>query len=383
MSKRIPSLDGIRAVALATVIVLHIAEHYKWPARGSFAAKLFGEVNTTQWTGDPLAIFFVLSGYLITTLLLKEFEKTNNIDIAKFFERRAFRILPALFVYLALAYIFCLIEKIPHNAQNFTSAIFFYRDYYFGPDLWITQHTWSLSVEEQFYLLWPVLLIWLLRTGKRGRAAKWALALILITPFLRMGGKVFHSEAFSHDAMQIFHCRMDSLMSGCLVALLVGTVRFERFYAKYEKFWWLLAVEFWIVSLVFSRILGGYYVKSVGETLDALCMALLILWCARNEKHIVGRILNSKVLTAIGIASYSGYLYQTFFTHQDNPTVWNNPALGVIGISVMTWLSYNYVEQPFLRLRERRARKEPVLAIRPEPTPAPESEPARLTGLSA
>src|SRR5437016_9874457 len=134
--KRIPSLDGIRAIAIAMVILLHTSHRYQWPQPGTLPFQFLVGRGGGLWTGDGVGIFFVLSGFLITTLLVREFENTNQIDLRAFYLRRAFRILPPLALYLLFALAFCYLERVPFSTQNFTSAVFFYRDYYFGPDLW-------------------------------------------------------------------------------------------------------------------------------------------------------------------------------------------------------------------------------------------------------
>ena len=88
MDKRIPSLDGIRAVAIFLVIVLHIGQHYHWPTAGTTAYKILIARGGAIWSGDGVGIFFVLSGFLITTLLLREFAKSGDIAVGPFYLRR-------------------------------------------------------------------------------------------------------------------------------------------------------------------------------------------------------------------------------------------------------------------------------------------------------
>lgn len=356
MDKRIPSLDGIRAVAIFLVIVLHLSQHYQWPAPGTSAFRFLVGHDGAMWPGDGVGIFFVLSGFLITTLLLREFGKTGRIAIGPFYVRRAFRILPPLLVYLAFALGFCLYEHIPFIPQNFTAALFFYRDYYFVNDLWLTQHTWSLSVEEQFYLLWPVALLLLLAFKGRKAAAWFASALILLTPLLRIsGGKVLPNLA--HEELYMLHCRMDALMSGCFVALCVGLPKFEAAYQKVAKVWWILPLEFWGISLLLGHTLGIGYRKSIGLTIDSMVMAFFILWAARNAHHWVGRILNTRFMAQAGVLSYSAYLWQTFFLHDGNKTWSGKFPFSVLYIWIAAWLSYKFVEMPALHLRDKVMRR--------------------------
>lgn len=360
----------MRAVAIFLVIALHISQHYEALIKGSqFWSALIGR-DKAMWTGDGVGIFFVLSGFLITSLLLREFDSSGQIAIGLFYTRRAFRILPPLVVYLAFVFCFCLLRHIPFVSENFTSAMFFYRDYYFVKDLWLTQHTWSLSVEEQFYLLWPVALLLLLLRYNGTRAAAWsALALITLTPLMRIGlSKVV--PGLAHEEYYTFHSRIDALMSGCFVALCVGKPKFEAVYRVIAKFWWILPLEFWTVS----HILGLNYRKSVGLTIDSLVMAFFILWVTRNEDHWLGRFLNSRLMVQAGVLSYSAYLWQTFFLHAGNDTWAGKFPFSVLYIWIVAWASYKLIEQPSLRLRDlimrHRAVRIPELTAREEGTAA-------------
>lgn len=373
MDKRIASLDGIRAVAIFLVIVLHLGQHYGWPPVGTTAHKILIGRSFAIWTGDGVGIFFVLSGFLITSLLVREFGKSGRIAIGPFYLRRACRILPPLLVYLAFAFCFCLYERVPVIPQNFTSALFFYRDYFFVNDLWLTQHTWSLSVEEQFYLLWPVILLLALRYRGRVAAAKIAAGLILITPILRVSGSRL-MPSLAHQELYMLHCRMDALMCGCFVALCVGLPRFEDVYQKIARIWWILPLEFWGISLLMGDLFGVVYRKSIGLTIDSLTAALFILWAARNADHWLGRILNSRIMVQAGVMSYSAYLWQTFFLHDANKTWSGKFPFSVLYIWIAAWASYNLVEKPALRLRDRLLRRNSTR----RPKPSIEKEPATV-----
>lgn len=141
ISKRIPSLDGLRAIAIALVVVGHWAGTHNFPV--GLGSAFLG-----------VRIFFVISGYLITTLLLREQSQTATISLSEFYVRRAYRILPAATVFLAIMLITRRHELTWYHAAM---AALYLADFdptrpmFFG-------HLWSLSVEEQFYLLWPGIL---------------------------------------------------------------------------------------------------------------------------------------------------------------------------------------------------------------------------------
>src|SRR5580698_6185027 len=142
---RMPSLDGLRAVAVLLVIVFHLE-----------LSKTFTPVRYL-WRFDigytGVKIFFVLSGFLITTLLLREHARHGKIDWGDFYLRRIFRIFPAYYTYLALAGVAVAAGWATASRGDFLWAAIFLSDYHKAE--WALLHTWSLAVEEQFYLLWP------------------------------------------------------------------------------------------------------------------------------------------------------------------------------------------------------------------------------------
>jgi len=349
---RIPSLDGIRAVAISIVIAAHTVGRYGWPHAGTTAHRWLVGDGSGFWP-DGVGMFFVLSGFLITTLLLREYERTKTISLKQFYLRRCFRILPPFYTYILFVLIFCLIEHIKIPWGSVTSAALFFRDYATGAGFWATDHLWSLAVEEQFYILWPALLIWGLRSGGRKLAARIAVVCIAMAPLLRIGGKLAHVRYFEHRVPVMFHNRMDALMCGCILAILVGEPAFERYFAKLSKFWWFFLAYTFVISHELAVLLGLRFNLSIGLTLDSISVSILMLWLIRNPQSLLGKILNSKLLTTIGVLSYSAYLWQTFFIHPSNPSVLARMPYALIWIWVAAWLSYRLIEQPALRLRDR------------------------------
>ncbi|HEY0785460.1 MAG TPA: acyltransferase [Acidobacteriaceae bacterium] len=337
---RIASLDGLRAVALLLVVLLHLGERFDAP-------KL-----PLAFVADGVGIFFVLSGFLITTLLLREYGSTGRIDLPRFYLRRTFRILPPLYFYLGAV---VLLSTLAHVEQHgLMSAGLFYRNLISVPRGWMTEHTWSLSLEEQFYLLWPFALVVVL--GRRGRdAAAWlALGLIVCAPVVRVTMKASHLPMFEHRESYFLFARMDALMCGCLLAMLVGKPWFERAFAHVARLWWVLPLQYVVVSGLLNYRFTVAYRMTVGMTLDSIAAALFILWASRNVSHPVGRLLNCRPMVALGTWSYSAYLWQTIFTHAE-------PALSSINrmpwalllLVAVAWVSYRWVEQPALLLRVR------------------------------
>jgi peptidoglycan/LPS O-acetylase OafA/YrhL len=303
-------------------------------------------------------IFFVISGYLITSLLLREHEKRGSISLRGFYFRRAMRILPPLYVYVGVLLLLGLAGRLAIYKLDIISALFFFHDY--APSfMWSLEHFWSLSIEEQFYLLWPFILLYCLRRpGPEGRwkAAKIAIAIILLAPIIR----VFSFTIARHTFLQngyAFHVHADSLMFGCLLALVQGTPVFERIYGSVTKIWWIPPAVILLSSCLSARF-QNYWDFPLGMTLCGAAISFFLLWCVRNPASVVGRILNSGPIAHIGVLSYSIYIWQTLFLNRSNLSLFS-PSLKLLYTFPFSWLvillvaelSYALVERPSLRLR--------------------------------
>src|SRR5947199_4488665 len=139
-SNRIPSLDGVRAISIALVLLDHLNKS------GHIQAKIAGSYGTTG-----VHIFFVLSGYLITSLLLQEHDRDSTVGLGRFYVRRAFRIFPAAFAFLAVS---ALLFRGQVGWYHLLGAVFYAANMEVSRP-WIFGHLWSLAIEEQFDVLWP------------------------------------------------------------------------------------------------------------------------------------------------------------------------------------------------------------------------------------
>jgi peptidoglycan/LPS O-acetylase OafA/YrhL len=334
--QRISGLDGVRALAITFVIGGHILQH----TDSTMLRWMFGGQ-------DGVGLFFILSGFLVTALLLKERSETGKIDIPHFYFRRAMRIVPPLLAYLltvvGIGYVTG--DRVP--ARVISSVVFFYHNMT-HEGTWMLEHTWSLAVEEQFYLLWPLLLVVTLRIS--WRVFVWFSAvLILCAPIVRIGGHLLHLRWMLHKESYLLPTRMDALLSGCLAAALVGSTRFERVYQKLEGSYWIAALFLFVISPILSRRYWFQYEYPIGYTLNALVGAFFILWLSRNRQSVLGRIANWKPIATIGVMSYSVYLWQTLGTHYALGPL--RTALCVVFIALMTAISYFMVERPAAAVR--------------------------------
>ncbi len=352
--RNIPSLDGLRAISIAMVLALHTLQR----ASLTHPVPFFGYVLFNGALG--VRIFFVISGYLITRLLLREFEQKGTISLGRFYIRRAFRILPPLYTYIAFLGVLAAFGKIVFSKQEMFSALFFYRNYNPHAALWALEHTWSLCIEEQFYLLWPALLVWSLLKwrGVEGRviAARIALVAIALSPIIRVASYRSHWMYLHNPGM--FQMDADPIMFGCVAALLEGHAMLERIYNAVMRWPWLTIITTYLVFGTLEMRFQNYWNFPLGITLSSLLLACILLWLVRNPLTPTGRLLNHTLMRWFGVLSYSLYLWQTFFLHSMNEKVfggrffWNTFPGNWLAILLAATASFYLVERPALRLRD-------------------------------
>ena len=317
--KRIPSLDGLRAISIVLVMLSHLI---KWKHVSVPVLEAYGALG--------VHVFFVLSGFLITDLLLRERERTSSIDLPNFYLRRAFRIFPAAFVFLAVVTVLYWPEM---HWTHVAAAVF----YVANMDLsrpWIFGHLWSLSIEEQFYLLWPLAL----KRWHRYRIA------ILICVFV--GTPVFRAILYAVKAHGPIVASLpvvaDQLAIGCLLAIFAK--RLPRIPGYLAFFMTAAAI-----------LLPWYPATSAARSLLMLFVLrpLLHVSIAGVVLHVIQvpyAALNWKPVAWLGKISYSLYLWQELFC--SNPNLHYGYVLALPAIACAC-LSYYFVEQPMLRVRER------------------------------
>ncbi len=276
-------------------------------------------------------IFFVISGYLITTILLNEHVQTSTIDLRQFYIRRAYRILPAAAVFMLYAFVVYW-----HQLRWYDiGAMLMYLVNFDAARPWMVSHLWSLGVEEQFYFLWPSVL----RKWYRQRIAI-LLGAVVFAP-------IFSAACYYFKILggggTMFPAVANNLAIGCLLAIL--GLRIPRIPA------WAA-----FVMLVGVVLIPRFDANTPVRTLAGLFVLSPILQCsiAGLVLHVVQspyRILNIAPVMWLGRISYSLYLWQQpFFFAQSRQPVYK--LLYVVGLAC---LSYYLVEQPVLRLRQRRA----------------------------
>jgi peptidoglycan/LPS O-acetylase OafA/YrhL len=331
-----PEIDGLRALAVLPVILFHAGFEY-------FSGGFVG-----------VDVFFVISGYLITTIIISEMAE-GKFSIVNFYERRARRILPALFFVMAACLPFALFWLTPIHLKDFGQSIlavstfssnilFWWESGYFGTaaELKPLLHTWSLAVEEQYYILFPVFLMSIWRLG-----IKWVLIILSITFFVSLGTAQWGAYKSPSTAFFLLPTRGWELLVGV----------FAAFYLKHNMY---------LKSLFLNQILSllglGMIVYSIiafdestpfpslYALIPTIGTGLIIL--SSTKQTVVHSLLGSKVLVGLGLISYSAYL-------------WHQPLLAALAFNMpfeeryfykilvilitlaLAYLSYKFIEGPF------------------------------------
>lgn len=331
LSNRIPSLDGLRTISIALVVIGHWLHVLGYGGAGNL-----GNLG--------VRVFFVISGFLITGLLLKEFEKTADVNLLKFYFRRTLRIFPPFYFYLLVIFLLSLLGFIyvPVKSMLFASA---YLSDYANPSNWLLGHTWSLAVEEQFYLLFPTILLLL---GIRNTKI-FLFLVVLASPFIRIAD--FHfSGSEPIWVIKGFHANMDALAIGCLLALFYKRLHQNTFYRWLLKSKIVFALPF-VILLANLQSEHPHIFLGVSFSVMNLLSALCIDWAVTNYDSTFGRVLNSAPFVTLGMMSYSIYLWQQPFFNPDNPGLWTQTPYNFIGLAAMTLISYYVVEKYSLKMR--------------------------------
>jgi peptidoglycan/LPS O-acetylase OafA/YrhL len=335
---RIPSLDGLRAISIALVLIGHA--YIGRAIAGTWVWRFIGRADL------GVAIFFVISGFLITSLLLREEEKTGRTSLRDFYLRRLFRIVPPFYTYLLVVLMAWHLGWLTSNRGAWLASLFFVRDYAHVSWDWSTGHSWSLSIEEQFYLLWPFALV----VFGRNKGVKLAVAIVVATPLVRTICHGIWGHNGPHEFFT-FHFRADALMTGSLLALLQSRPLFQALWRKVESVGIALGCSVFLVLVspaLALRFLGWYYVP-LGMSLDNFAIAYLMFYVIRNPEGLLGRVLNWRPIVHVGVLSYSLYLWQELFL---SPTT-QHILLSLIAALVCAELSWYLVETPSRWMRDR------------------------------
>lgn len=344
---KIPALDGVRALAIALVVLDHL--HFS-------AIRGWGE--TLGRTG--VTLFFVLSGFLITWLLIKEDDRTAGISLWNFYVRRLLRIFPGFYAFWAI-YVGSALLAHRHVAWgNCIAALFYVNNYYWplrgGGDGGMLL-TWSLGVEEQFYIVWPT--IFKRFRSSRGSLSRGLMIVCLIVLLHRAWLHYFWHvpQLYLYTA---FDARMDSLAMGCLLAVSIRSRKAMPVVQAVCAHWSLPAVTF----VLFALSMSVPYLSSNlsywclwGFTVESILSATLIVQMVVLGDRIPWAWINWKGVRFLGTISYSLYLYNAMGPDLINRSPLGHTFLrapaGVAAAVLLASGSYYTIERPFLKLKKK------------------------------
>ncbi len=341
-----PSLDGWRAVAILIVLLDHLRYN-------QLPGTIYSKISHSLIYGHlGVRIFFVLSGFLITILIIKEFQKSGTINSKRFYIKRILRIFPALYLYLIVLAIVNYFFKLNIDVNSFLVAAFYVSNFQFFDVNTFTGHTWSLSVEEQYYLIWPLVFLYL-------QKRIWVLLcfVFIVITCLRMFW--YYYPNYQQLSLKPFLSHVDSIFMGALFAFL----SFKNFFSANQTIWKnkLLVILFGLllpcIYFCISQGYLGFVLLPFGSIILNLIIGFLILRTLIHSNGILYKILNAKVMVKIGIISYSIYIWQQLFIVPYNigyPLYfWQVFPLNIILSFTVAYLSHHYYESYFIKIKNR------------------------------
>ena len=349
MSKSIhlPGLNGLRALAALSVLWGHIY----LPSMGNWG--LGGSEMTLPVVADGVTLFFVISGFLITYLLLNEQQKSLTVNIPKFYMRRILRIWPIYFVYLIVA----LTLTASWGEWGLGYYLLFAANVPFilSVGIWPIAHYWSIGVEEQFYLFWPWLVKW--TKGKGRRLLVLALSVCMAWLACKFGAYLLWGTGTVYRFFAV--TRFDCMMIGAMGAILYYK-RNTLFMNSFGNRWIGAAC---LLAVTFSLPWAEYVPAPIRPQL----LAVLSLGAIMGQvgcKPLIS--LENRVCDAIGKVSYGIYVIHPVMIwfasrawsscHPQMSAVWSNILIYsgmTLAVYAVAWVSYRYLESPFLKMKDR------------------------------
>ena len=339
-----PEIDGLRAIAVGVVILYHSKIKFfgDQPFKGGFIG---------------VDIFFVISGYLITSIILNELIKTGSFSFKHFYERRARRILPVLLFVILASFPFAWMYLLPDNFIDFSKSIlyslgfgsnlyFHYSGQIYGGEDGIFKpflHTWSLSIEEQYYIIFPIIFI---ITFKYFR--KFLIHILIFSFIISLGLAEWTSRNYSSASFYFLHTRMWELLAGSILAYLEVT---KGHRSKTKTLNLILPFVGTILIIHSIFFFNDQMLHPSFFTLSPIVGVCFIIWFS-NKDGLITKILSTKLFVGIGLISYSLYLwhYPIFAFARITEFFGNNiikELLSGLVILVLSIATYYFIERPF------------------------------------
>ncbi|QDK79676.1 acyltransferase [Spirosoma sp. KCTC 42546] len=357
---RIKSLDGLRAISIIMVLLVHSKPTMPVALADSFLFKYLIS------SGLGVKIFFVISGYLITKLLIQEREKTGDINIKNFYIRRSLRIFPIFYAYIVT------IVLLQHfyfsaNVVNYTTVLFAALYLWNYKQIFVSSqpneelffgHFWTLAMEEQFYLIWPLAFK---RISQR-KLINVVLIIIAIMPLIRVA-TYFLMPNYRGQIGMMIQTSGDTILTGCLGALLekqiITSPHFK--WLKNKLFMGAIILFIFVISRILIAKFGGMYALTIGSSLSNVCVLIFVFWCIYIPT-LFSDFLNNKIIIHIGVLSYSLYIWHLLFIRDINSLLINKQAetfwfnkfpQNLVFAFLAAFVSFYLIEQPINKLKAK------------------------------
>ncbi|MFN8362073.1 MAG: acyltransferase [Candidatus Kapaibacterium sp.] len=342
------SINGLRALSILLVIIGHLNVQYGL-LQPMISIRWLRPLTDMLYDGHlGVNVFFVISGFLITSLMMQEEAITGKISLKNFYIRRTLRIFPAYYTLLLVYGILQYCGYLHLSSESWLTALTYTKYFNWTLD-WYTAHAWSLSIEEHFYLFWPLIFL----AGDK-RRKHLAFALTAAVPLVRTF-TYFHPVSWMND-LTLF-TRIDSIAIGCLVALYR-----EEIIRLLRPYWTsaflisgLLLMMLRYASIVAAKVHLEFIFIPLGlthGTIGNILIAVIMVYSVFGPESVWYRFLNLRLLNYIGILSYSIYLWQEPFLYRTGYWV-NQLPQNLLMVVLFALGSYYLVEKPFLKLKSK------------------------------
>jgi peptidoglycan/LPS O-acetylase OafA/YrhL len=341
---RVPSLDGIRAVSILIVMLSHFVASNLFPG------------------GFGVLVFFVVSGFLITRLLFAEFKSKQSVSLPNFYLRRFFRLYPVIVAYTLAVLLLFAVTRMRIDWWEPLSALFYFANYFYAHAMAIGSERqlmpfsifWSLSIEEHFYILFPILFVIL--QGRSGPLAVAMTAIIAVCIFARLALAYARPDLLATHWFYYTELRLDSIAFGVLLACLCERREGRRLIG------WMMKPEAVLgataILLLCFLVRSDWFRETLRYSLQGGSVATLLAAVLFSPRYRLAQIvLNSFVMSWIGVPSYSLYLWHFFaaslvedFAHVPHAT---QAVLGFVLSFALAIPSYFLLERPLASLRHR------------------------------
>jgi peptidoglycan/LPS O-acetylase OafA/YrhL len=339
-------LDGLRAVSFFIVFIAHSGLEFIVPG------------------GFGVTVFFFLSGFLITTLLRLEYERTGTVSLSGFYLRRALRILPPFYLVLAVANALTILRLLPGWLERgpVIAQVLHYSNYWFafhgyGGAAAGTVVYWSLAVEEHFYLLFPLMFLLMRSSGVSGRSQGVLLWAMCAAICLWRCVLVLHHGVDPDRTYLASDTRFDSILFGCALAVAMNPV-VDRPKGS-ERLWKMVLFPAGMLLLLATFLYRApWFRETVRYTLQGVGLTPLFVAAVRYPRWAPFRVLNLRFVAFVGVLSYSLYLVHQMVLYGTTFQLpaWHPAVRSVLALAIsfaLALLTYRYVEKPCAKLRKR------------------------------